>query len=139
MTAIPAAPRPFSVVEIDHVVLRVQDQARSERFYREVLGFVLDHVNEPIRLVQLRGGRHLVDLLPLGPGEAPAPDARMDHLCLAVRGDDLEAARRWLLARGVTVDGELVKRRGAFGEGPSIYIRDPDGYRIELKLQPATP
>jgi catechol 2,3-dioxygenase-like lactoylglutathione lyase family enzyme len=137
MTAPSPDGRPFSVVELDHVVLRVRDQAVSERFYRDVLGFALDHVNEPIRLVQLRGGRHLIDLLPLRTeeGEAPAPDARMDHLCLAVRSDDLEGARRWLLAQGVTVDGEVAQRRGAFGHGPSIYIRDPDGYRIELKLQ----
>jgi catechol 2,3-dioxygenase-like lactoylglutathione lyase family enzyme len=33
----------------------------------------------------------------------------------------------------VTVDGDVVSRRGAFGSGPSLYIRDPDGYRIELK------
>ena len=38
-----------------------------------------------------------------------------------------------LRARGVTVDGDVVERRGAFGTGPSLYVQDPDGYRIELK------
>jgi hypothetical protein len=33
----------------------------------------------------------------------------------------------------VTVEGDVVTRRGAFGDGVSLYIRDPDGYRIELK------
>jgi len=27
----------------------------------------------------------------------------------------------------------VVQRRGAYGTGPSLYVRDPDGYRIELK------
>jgi catechol 2,3-dioxygenase-like lactoylglutathione lyase family enzyme len=57
----------------------------------------------------------------------------MDHLCLSIRCADLEKVAAWLSARGVTVEGEVVKRRGAFGDGPSLYVRDPDGYRIELK------
>jgi glyoxylase I family protein len=124
---------PIECLELDHVVLRVRDQAASRRFYTEVLGLTLDHVNEPIRLVQLRCGRHLIDLLPLGDGEAPAPTARVDHVCLSVRCDDLGAAAAALRARGVEVEGDVVSRRGAFGQGPSLYIRDPDGYRIELK------
>jgi len=128
------APRPpMECLELDHVVLRVRDQAVSRRFYTELLGLVLDHVNEPIRLVQLRCGRHLIDLLPLPPDAPPEAVARMDHVCLAIRCDDLGAVVAFLRARGVTVEGDIVSRRGAFGQGPSVYIRDPDGYRIELK------
>jgi hypothetical protein len=31
------------------------------------------------------------------------------------------------------VEGGVVERRGAYGTGPSLYLSDPDGYRIELK------
>jgi glyoxylase I family protein len=125
--------RPFQVLELDHVVLRVRDQGASLRFYTEVLGLTLDHVNEPIHLVQLRAGRHLIDLLPLDAGDPPRPTARMDHLCLAIRCADLDALVAWLRARGVTLDGGVATRRGAFGDGVSVYVRDPDGYRVELK------
>ena len=126
--------RLFEPLGLDHVVLHVRDQAASRRFYTEVLGCTLDHVNEKFSLVQLRFGQHLIDLLPLGPNvPAPAPEHGMDHLCLSIRCADLEQVAAWLRARGVTVEGEAVKRRGAFGEGPSLYLRDPDGYRIELK------
>jgi len=54
-------------------------------------------------------------------------------VCLSIRCDDLAEAAAWLRQRGVTVEGDVVMRRGAFGDGPSLYIRDPDGYRIELK------
>ena len=124
---------PIEVLELDHVVLRVRDQAVSQRFYTTVLGLRLDHVNEAAHLVQLRAGRHLIDLLPLGAGEAAAPSARMDHVCLSVRCDDLAGAAAWLRQRGVKVEGDIVTRRGAFGDGDSLYILDPDGYRIELK------
>lgn len=120
-------------LELDHVVLRVRDQAVSQRFYTEVLGLTVEHVNERFRLVHLRCGRSLIDLLPLSPGEAPPPDARVDHVCLSVRCPDLAALAAQLRAHGVEVEGEIVARLGAFGRGPSLYIRDPDGYRIELK------
>jgi glyoxylase I family protein len=90
-------------------------------------------VNELAHLVQLRAGRHLIDLLPLAADETAAPSARMDHVCLSVRCDDLAGAAAWLRQRGVKVEGDVVTRRGAFGDGDSLYIQDPDGYRIELK------
>jgi len=124
---------PLEILELDHVVLRVRDQAVSQRFYTTILGLSVDHVNEAAHLVQLRAGRHLIDLLPLAPGETAAPSARMDHVCLSVRCDDLAGLATWLRQRGVTVEGDVVTRRGAFGDGASVYIRDPDGYRIELK------
>jgi catechol 2,3-dioxygenase-like lactoylglutathione lyase family enzyme len=124
-------------LELDHVVLRVRDQAVSRRFYTERLGLVLDHVNEPIRLVQLRCGRHLIDLLPLPPDAPPEPVPRLDHVCLSIRCDDLDAVVGFFRAHGVTIEGDVASRRGAFGQGPSVYVRDPDGYKIELKPRPA--
>jgi glyoxylase I family protein len=118
----------FEPLGLDHVVLRVRDQAASERFYTEVLGCTRDHVNERVRLVQLRFGAHLIDLLP---GER-GPDG-MDHFCLSITCDDLSGLADSLRARGVAVEGSVVERRGAFGTGPSLYLRDPDGYLIELK------
>jgi glyoxylase I family protein len=123
------------VLELDHVVLRVADQAASQRFYTTILGLQLDHVNEGARLIQLRAGRHLIDLLPLAPGETSSPSARMDHVCLSIRCDDLTGLAAWLRQVGVAVEGDVVQRRGAFGDGGSLYIRDLDGYRIELKPQ----
>ena len=120
----------YEPLGLDHVVLRVNDQERSRRFYIETLGCTLDHVNERISLVQLRFGDQLIDLLPGGRG----PDeSGMDHFCLSIKCADLGAVRDALLKEGAAVDGDVVVRRGAFGTGPSLYLRDPDGYRIELK------
>src|SRR5262249_30968900 len=117
---------------LDHVVLRVADQAASRAFYEQMLGCTLEFINEPIRLVQLRFGDALIDLLPAD-GPTPPRGRGMDHVCLSIRCGDLAAVAKTLKARGVDVDDEVRSRRGAWGVGPSIYIRDPDGYQIELK------
>jgi len=122
----------FQPLGLDHVVLRVADQAASRKFYEDVLGCTLEFVNEPIRLVQLRFGEALIDLLPAD-GPPPAHGRGVDHICLSIRADDLVAVAASLRARGVDVDGEVRDRRGAWGVGPSVYIRDLDGYQIELK------
>jgi glyoxylase I family protein len=121
---------PYTPLGLDHIVLRVRDQAISRRFYIELLGCTLDHVNDQISLVQLRFGEQLIDLLPAAAGE---PHGGLDHFCLSIRCADLGKAADALRQRGVDVDGDVVERRGAYGRGPSLYIRDPDGYRIELK------
>ena len=124
----------FTPLGLDHIVLTVRDQAVSQKFYIDVLGCTLDDINESVSLVQLRFGQHLIDLLP---ASAPRPTGQaaggVDHFCLSIRCDDPAALAKVLRARGVVLEGDVVERRGAYGSGPSLYIRDPDGYLIELK------
>ncbi|MGE0357536.1 MAG: VOC family protein [Burkholderiales bacterium] len=124
---------------IDHVVLRVRDADRAAAFYVEVLGCTLERRRDDIGLMQLRAGRSLIDLVPVdGPlgragGAAPGEEGRnLDHLCLRVEPFDGEAIRDFLRSRGCE-PGEVATRFGAEGEGPSIYVRDPEGNTVELK------
>jgi catechol 2,3-dioxygenase-like lactoylglutathione lyase family enzyme len=123
----------FTPLGLDHVVFRVTDPQAAQRFYVDVLGCTVDHVNERISLIHLRFGEHYIDLLP-ATAEAPARAAGgVDHVCLSIRCDDLAKAADELRRRGVTLEGDVVPRRGAYGTGPSLYLRDPDGHVIELK------
>jgi catechol 2,3-dioxygenase-like lactoylglutathione lyase family enzyme len=127
----------FTPLGLDHVVFRVRDQAVSQRFYVETLGCTVDHVNERISLVHLRFGEHYIDLLP-ATADAPAAVAGgVDHVCLSIRCGDLGKVAAALRQRGVALEGDVVERRGAYGTGPSLYIRDPDGHVIELKPRAA--
>ena len=122
----------FTPLGLDHVVLVVRDQQASQRFYQDVLGCTLDHVNERISLIHLRFGEHYIDLLPTT-AERMRGSGGVDHVCLSIRCDDLEKVAADLRARGVQLEGGIAPRRGAYGTGPSLYLRDPDGYMIELK------
>lgn len=131
---------PFSVLRIDHVVLRVKDAERAIAFYRDVLGCQVERRRDNLGLVHLRAGTNLIDLVtpdgPLGKqgGALAGKEGRnVDHLCLRIEPFD-EAAIRALMARhGVPVHGEVQNNFGAEGNGPSIYITDPDGNSVELK------
>ena len=128
----------FTPLGLDHVVLRVRDQERTIRFYCDVLGATVDRINARISLVHLRFGEQFIDLLPAA-DELPDPKARgVDHVCLSIACDSLESVAEALKARGVTLEGDIVKRYGAFGDGPSLYLRDPDGYVVELKPRSGT-
>jgi catechol 2,3-dioxygenase-like lactoylglutathione lyase family enzyme len=128
--------RPFRVEELDHVVVRCHDQARSLDFYGRVLGLVEERRLDAIGLIQLRAGRSMVDLVPAE--TPPSQEARnVDHVCLGIATADMEALVRWLGEQGVTVLGEPAPRYGARGTGLSVYVLDPDGNIVELKQLPA--
>ena len=124
----------FAVKGLDHVVLRVADLERAIAFYCGVLGCREERRVESINLVQLRAGASLIDLIPAE--SAPQADgANMDHFALRIEPFDEAALRGHLESHGVEV-GEFATRYGAEGQGPSLYIKDPDGNTVELKGPP---
>ncbi len=133
---------PFRLRQLDHVVLRVRDVAAMRRFYCDVLGCTAELDQPGIGLYQLRAGEALIDLVDvegkLGRqgGASPGKEARnMDHFCLSVEGYD-EACILEHLARCGARIGETGSRYGAQGEGPSIYVFDPEDNIVELKGPP---
>lgn len=132
----------LKIRDIDHLVLRVRDVDAMIRFYGEVLGCPVHRIDEKIRLVQLRAGRALIDLIPVDSeigragGAAPGKEGRnLDHFCLRVEPWDAEAIAAHLRAQGVE-PGQVVPRFGAEGQGPSMYVTDPEGNTVELKGPP---
>ena len=135
----------ISIRGIDHIVLRVIDLDRMLRFYCDVLGCTVERRQDAIGLVQLRAGRSLLDLVPVdgvlgrAGGAPPAKEGRnVDHFCVRVDPFDDAAIRAHLTRHAVDV-GPTESRFGADGEGPSMYITDPDGNVVELKGAPAPP
>lgn len=132
----------FAILGLDHVVLRVSDMKRAINFYCDILGCTHERSVDDLGFVQLRAGSSLIDLIdvagPLGQTGGPAPSNtahNMDHLCIRIEPFDITSLRTLLDTNGVSFE-EPSRRYGADGFGPSIYIRDPSGNRVELKGPP---
>lgn len=124
---------------IDHVVLRVSNLPEMLRFYCDGLGCAVERHQDLLGLVQLRAGNALLDLVTIDGklgrvgGAAPAREGRnVDHFCLRVDPFDEAAIRAHLEAHRIQA-GPTESRYGAEGEGPSIYLEDPQGNIVELK------
>jgi catechol 2,3-dioxygenase-like lactoylglutathione lyase family enzyme len=116
---------------LTHIHLMVRDVERSLAFYKRVFGLE----------ERFREGRHMVflntpgsqDLITLnadaGEGEVAGASGGVNHFGFRLGdGSDLDVAVRDVEAAG----GSIVKR-GEHAPGiPFLYIRDPDGYLIEL-------
>lgn len=130
---------PFRIGGLDHIVIRVRDMQRMVAFYRDVLDCPVEKVQDDIGLWQLRAGRTLIDFVDvegkLGRtgGAPPGKEAlNLDHFCLSVEPFDGEAIAAHLRRHGVK-PGDVKNRYGADGDGPSMYLQDPEGNTVELK------
>src|SRR5829696_9093552 len=128
----------MKIIGADHTNLRVRDLQRSLHFYRDVLGleaFGLEEYHREERpIISLRVTPTFILHLSPDPSFEPGSTGGYDHLALVVEGTDAEALAEYLRTSGVEVERRLEGVVGAQGEGEALYVRDPDGYLIELKL-----
>lgn len=134
------AGRGLQTVALDHVVLRVRDIDRSIDFYGGILGLDIESLEEyragTRPFASARVGDQLIDLLPdptfaASGGQGNGPFA---HVCVRVAAHLEDEVLPQLRTHDVEVlEAEPVMRLGATGYGRSIYVRDPDGYVLELK------
>lgn len=117
------------VTEIDHLVLNVADVHRSLGFYVDVLGLEAMRLAEweageaPFVSVRVHDG-FIIDLM-----EIPRSGENADHFCLVI-DDDIDE----LIAAGtITPTDGPFDLSGARGQGYSVYLRDPDDNRVELR------
>ena len=131
---------PFSIERLDHVVLRTSDLERMIAFY-ELLGAKIVRRMEPLGMAQLRFGASMLDLVaskhPVG-ADAEAEGRNLDHFAVRVSPFDEAAILAFCAAHDIEAQA-LPKLLGADGFGPAVYLRDPEGNRVELKGPPVEP
>jgi catechol 2,3-dioxygenase-like lactoylglutathione lyase family enzyme len=108
--------------KLELVPVPVSDVDRSIAFYRDNVGFALDHdhkVSPTLRFVQLTPPGSACSIV-MGVGIVDSPAGSIRGLQLVV--DDIHKARAELAGRGVEVSDVTVGPGGAF-----VYFADPDG------------
>ena len=126
------------IIAPDHTNWRVRDLEASLGFYRDILGlepFGLEEYRRGERtLVSLRVTQDFILHLTPDPEFERGPTGGYDHLALVVEDAKPDELAKHLREAGVEVERQFESITGARGEGPALYVRDPDGYRIELKF-----
>ncbi len=136
-----------NTTRLDHVVLWVRDPLASADFYKKTVGM------EPVRLTDFAAGsapfpsvrlndETILDLMPLStaermkmvPGAAESSGHPVNHVCLAMPGDDFQTLRDRLEEQSVPVSDISHDSFGARGMARrSFYFRDPDGNIFEAR------
>ena len=122
----------MKIKSLGHVVLRVTDRDRAERFYNGVLGLpICAHFDQGgLKMAFFTLGNHhdFAVMEVEDDGDKPRGGAGLDHVAfnIGTSMDELREARASLEAAGVAttpIDHEVTK---------SLYFKDPDGNGIEV-------
>ncbi|MFJ9905699.1 VOC family protein [Streptomyces sp. NPDC101152] len=136
-----------NTARLDHVVLWVRDPVASAGFYEKAVGL------RPLRLAEFAAGNvsfpsvrlneeTILDLMPhsmaehmtMLPGAADSAGHAVNHVCIALPGDDFDTLHSRLAERAVPVSEISYDSFGARGKARrSFYFRDPDGNVLEAR------
>ena len=116
--------------QLGHIVLRVRDLNRAERFYSDVLGLeVTTRMGQSMVFLSAGEASHELALMSVGP-DAPGPDPSrvgLYHFAWEMESlDDLKQLYAELKEKEVRIGGI-----GDHGVSLGVYFFDPDGNEIE--------
>ena len=118
---------------LSHIALSVADPARSLAFYCSVFG-VHEYFRDERTIQVLGPGKYDVIAFERRADGPRAPGGISHFGFRLIRPEDIEAACAEVVASGGTVIS-----RGEFGPGlPYAFVRDPDGYEIEIWFEGST-
>jgi glyoxylase I family protein len=118
---------------VDHLVFRVAEMERTERFYSALLGQPLI---EEAYIMYMAGDTRLFFTRSREPAEAKYKKEKvgLNHLALGVRTrEELRAIQAQLDGGGISHSGIKFWQDGVT---EYIWLDDPDGMRIEFWLRP---
>jgi catechol 2,3-dioxygenase-like lactoylglutathione lyase family enzyme len=124
---------------LDHIALKVTDMDKTLAFYHQVLGLELLRTSGPNaqggRMAVLQAGGQKLDLFSRPDFVSSDKDkpVGMDHLCLLVDTASVEALIQHLQQAEVEIFWGPVERHGS----TSVYVYDPDGVHVELRVEAA--
>ncbi len=121
---------------MDHVALKVTDMKRSLQFYQDTLSLELRRHSGPNdeggESAVLQAGNQALDLFSRPDFVMSDKDKPigMDHLCLIMDVDSVDALIEHLQRAQVEIFWGPVERKNS----TSVYVYDPDGVHIELRV-----
>lgn len=118
-----------------HSMIRVLDEARSLEFYRRAMGLdIAARIDfDSFSLIYLRDPAATFELeLTINNDRTEPYDLGDGYGHLAVAVDDLDATRATMLEAGAAPGGINELKHGGALLGRFFFVKDPDGYSIEV-------
>jgi glyoxylase I family protein len=119
--------RPFTIDEMNHIVLRVRDLQKSMDFYAMLGGTHQGEVSAGT-LMRIPNGQSII--LQERPEYVPAELGAVDHINLMIKAKDIYEVASYLRANGAEIIGEPEVSRA----GPTVFAKDPDGIMLEIRI-----
>jgi catechol 2,3-dioxygenase-like lactoylglutathione lyase family enzyme len=122
---------PFTVEQLDHILLPVRDVEKSMAFYRMLSGGAEARGSGPNKPVPFGPVTRI--LLQHDPDYVRQPKGNVDHMAIVLTGaDSIEQVMDYVRAHGVEpFDGPIDR-----GEGfVQFRVRDPDDNEIEVRVR----
>ena len=119
----------FEIEFLDHVAIKVKDLNTSTEWYERVLGLrklsLPEWKDYPVMML---AGKTGIAIFPAKENEqdGQSPKIRIDHFAFNVSNTDFEKARQYFNSIG-----EVYEFQDHF-YFHSIYLKDPDGHKVEL-------
>jgi catechol 2,3-dioxygenase-like lactoylglutathione lyase family enzyme len=119
------SPGPFTVHRLGHVTMLTPDLNRSERFYREVVGFRLSDRREGFGIwLRCNADHHVLAFL-------ASDRAALDHHAYEIPDwNEIKRVCDWCFRQGFPLDAGPM-RHGP-GNNVNVYVKDTDGVKIEF-------
>lgn len=122
------------MIELDHLILPVNDRARSVAFYTSILCLKHESDDGPFSILRVTP-RFTIAIAPWGTDGG-------QHLAFAMAENEFDAAFDRLRVKGIAYGGSFStvgcmqgpgEELGSQGMGKTIYFFDPDKHLIEIR------
>ena len=120
--------RPYTIDHMNHIVLRVRDLEKSKAFYSVVGGTYTGEVSAG-SLMRIPNGQSII--LQERKDYVPGEVGSIDHINLMINGKNIFDVADYLRENGAELVGEPEESRA----GPTVFVKDPDGYVLEIRIK----
>jgi glyoxylase I family protein len=120
---------------VDHLVYRVSELTKTERFYTALLGPPSHRTDDSVMYQVGHTRIFFTCCAQPHPGSYDKEKVGLNHLALGVRTlEELQLIQKQLDRAGVSNSGIKIDR---YGQREFIWLDDPDKMRVEFYLRPA--
>jgi glyoxylase I family protein len=119
--------RPFTLDHLDHIVLRVRDLKRTLAFY-DLLGVYAPREVSAGTAVRVADNQQMI--FQERKDFVPAEVGAIDHINLTIKASSIYEVADYLRENGA----EITRGPEEAGAGPTVYVSDPDGYVLEIRI-----